>query len=322
MLTIEQRLARDPNLIKHRENAVKFNLKHFPATVNDPFHGFIEAQKYLIHPNENVARPRKGTGLLVLSNHISYNDAFGAPLNFMSAGHMLDMQLTIPVARHINLFVMGLNGYFRTGFNALPITTPDTMQSYKKPGWKQILFLAEFAHIMYFGQNIQPDESRPSFKQAWKKARKNSQNDRQGRGLDMMVKDAIETLKSGGIVFMFPQGGRRSYIWEAGKDDTAVGMMVNRALKVGVKDFGILNMGIGLAGVTDYAEHKGFNQGIMHNVSIGKLYSLAEAQADVLSQNISLDSWAFNQIGLLVPPEYHHPPSGVIFDASSQASAK
>lgn len=131
-----------------------------------------------------------------------------------------------------------------------------------------------------------------------------------GQGLRDYINSATETLRQGGVVALFPQATRMSYLPEPGEYDKAMEFLMTRTTKAGVKDFGILPVGFGLEGDEDYKKRTGLNIGVTYEVTIGKLWLRNDALQSAEDTKRSLDGWIIDQLKQLVPDNYRTiPPS-------------
>lgn len=137
-----------------------------------------------------------------------------------------------------------------------------------------------------------------------------------GQGLRDYMISATETLQRGGIVALFPQATRMSYLPEPDEYDKAMEFLMKRTTKAGVNDFGILPVGFGVKGVEDYTELRGLNWDKTYEVNIGKLWLKNDVIQSAEDMQRSLDGWGMDQLKQLVPENYpKNPSSGDIFTA-------
>lgn len=133
-----------------------------------------------------------------------------------------------------------------------------------------------------------------------------------GSGTSPVVyaREAIATLKAGGIVLLAPQAGRRPLLGEPQMHP--VSLLLAQAQRQRVRNVALLFIGLGIAGVTDYALEKvgGLNPCRRYEICVGHTFTLAEAleSAGKLRQ---VDAWAYRQLRNWVPATYRgdkHPP--------------
>jgi hypothetical protein len=127
---------------------------------------------------------------------------------------------------------------------------------------------------------------------------------RLGQGLKEYVDEAMITLSTGGILVLFPQAERQSYLGVAGEDTKAMSLLVNRTSKAHIDNYVILPIGFSMSGVTDYEKAKGPNIGKTYDVSVGRLWTKEEMLSDARCSGLSIDGWAFGQLEPLVPAAY------------------
>lgn len=125
----------------------------------------------------------------------------------------------------------------------------------------------------------------------------------QGTGLPDYINSSLQTLKQGGIVLLAPQAGRRERL---GKPDKTMRLFMLLANRHKVNKFGILFIGLGIEGITDYSEISagGLNIGKTYEINIGPTFTQEEAILDAGRQNLDLDTWVFSQLAPLVPESY------------------
>jgi len=137
-----------------------------------------------------------------------------------------------------------------------------------------------------------------------------------GEGLRDYIISATDTLKRGGVVALFPQATRMSYLPEPDEYDKAMEFLMLRTSRAGVNDFGILPVGFGIEGARDYKKLTGFNIRKTYKINIGKLWTKNEALQMADETQRSMDGWAVDQLKLLVPENYTKiPQTGDIFTA-------
>jgi hypothetical protein len=127
---------------------------------------------------------------------------------------------------------------------------------------------------------------------------------RLGQGLREYVLTATETLKSGGILVLFPQAERQPTLGTVDESATSMSLLINRTTKTDVDNYFVLPIGFGISGVEDYSQVRGANIGKTYDVSIGRLWAKNEMVSDAARSGISLDAWAFGQLRQLVPNAY------------------
>lgn len=125
----------------------------------------------------------------------------------------------------------------------------------------------------------------------------------QGTGLPHYINFSLQTLKHGGIVLLAPQAGRRERLGEPNK---TMRLFMLQAKRRGVNNFGMLFIGLGIKGTTDYSERSagGLNIGKTYEINIGPTFTQEEAILDAGRQNLDLDAWVFSQLAHLVPESY------------------
>ncbi len=127
-------------------------------------------------------------------------------------------------------------------------------------------------------------------------------------GLRDYIDGAIEVLGKGGVVVLFPQATRREKLTMPTGQDIALEMLVRRAERSGVSNFGILPVGFGIPGVKDYSKVNRFNMFRHVEVNIGRFWPKDTARAVTQASGLTMDQWIVRELGDLVQPEYNNLP--------------
>ena len=133
-----------------------------------------------------------------------------------------------------------------------------------------------------------------------------SGEERLGTGIRDYLNTAVDSLKDGGIVLIAPQGSRKSQLGRP--IGHPVGIIISRANRKGVHNFGILCFGLGMPGVVSYDKKSigGSNLFRRFDLRIGQPYIADEAVK--LAGGIDLlDAWIFEELADLVPDVYRGP---------------
>jgi len=124
-----------------------------------------------------------------------------------------------------------------------------------------------------------------------------------GAGMRDYLNAATSTLDDGDIVLLAPQGGRKNRLGEP--VGHPVGIIITHASRSQIHNFGILCVGVGLKGATDY-DRKTVSGKLLFRwfeMRIGAPASVEQVVEEAGGVD-QVDTWVFEQLGELVPPAY------------------
>lgn len=124
------------------------------------------------------------------------------------------------------------------------------------------------------------------------------------------ARQAIGTLRGGGIVLLAPQAGRRPVLGEPRM--RPVSLLLAQARRQRVRDVALFFVGLGIAGENDYTLENvgGLNPGRRYEVRIGHTYTLDEA-LECAGGLRGLDAWVYRELRRWVPAPYTRLPAVV-----------
>jgi len=146
-----------------------------------------------------------------------------------------------------------------------------------------------------------------------------------GAAVRAYLESAVNALEAGSIVFIAPQGGRKSCLREP--VGHPVGSIISLARQKRVHNFGILILGLSVPGVTSYdqASVRGLNVFRKYGLSVSHPYRADEA-VELAGGVDSVDTWIFGKMAELLPATYGslqiEPTADVDLDRSAPAVEK
>lgn len=238
---------------------------------------------------------KDGMGLVIILNHPSAGDHLRVAHALFENEVLRNAQISIGIAHHQYPYpVAKLMDY--TGVDAHGIVTENTMRKGKNrlhPTQKAgLLFDFAKSHIPWNGHS---EKERISAKTRWQNRNKPL---RQMHGGADYVRSAVETLNTGGVVFLGPQG-KRSTILEPWEGDP-VEMLLKRVADR--KNIGFLFVGVDARGGSE-----GFNPEHVYRISIGSAIPYEELASFAAEKALSIDESVFVKLNETVPEEYRLP---------------
>ncbi len=143
-----------------------------------------------------------------------------------------------------------------------------------------------------------------------------------GAAVRAYLDSAVNALEAGSIVFIAPQGGRKSCLREP--VGHPVGSIITLARQKGVHNYGILILGLSVPGVTSYgqASVRGLNVFRKYGLGISLPYHADEA-VELAGGINSVDGWIFRKMAELLPASYRNllteSAGPAVLDRSAQA---
>ena len=214
----------------------------------------------------------EGYGSLIVLNHFSKGDPQRIIFTVAASPVLRDRPIIAPIGVHQ---YKGWNNplYGLMGLTVYPITTTDT-EDYvnrhpeEKPKYQQALTRKGYAEL-----------------------------------LNGYYNHAIDTLSTGGVVILFPQGGRRSSLDNV---TTAVSSLINRTNRAGVDRFAVMFMGVGMKGLENYQDEgiRGLNMGSVYEFTPGRVLTKVELTGEARERGITVDQLTLEELKLVVPPSY------------------
>jgi hypothetical protein len=141
-----------------------------------------------------------------------------------------------------------------------------------------------------------------------------------GAAVQTYLESAVSALEAGSIVFIAPQGGRKSRL--RAPVGHPVGSIITLAEQKCIHNYGILILGLSVPGATSYdqASVRGLNVFRKYGLGISQPYRADEA-VELAGGIDSVDAWIFGKMAELLPAAYRDlrtEPSGpAILDRSA-----
>lgn len=129
----------------------------------------------------------------------------------------------------------------------------------------------------------------------------------QESGLERYLASAVESLRTGGVVLLAPQGRRRALLG-APPFGRPMELLLGAALDAGLERVALLFMGLSIPGTTTYDRRVvgGLNLFRQYEARYGMPVTLRQALEEAGGRE-GLDRWTFDRLAGLVPPAYVRP---------------
>lgn len=233
-------------------------------------------RRTLIQPEHGLSRPQElaeqGYGNLFLFSHFSSSDIPIAFATVFENPQLRQREVLIPAALHQYYSWYKPVGRL-TGIEVCPIVTDDTEQYVKEHPLKE----AKFKEAL----------TREGF----------------ATYLTTYINRALDILDNGGIVIMFPQGGRRPSLDSI---TPAVQMLITRSNRAKIDRFAITFIGLGIKGEQDYQRKdiKGYNLFKTYEERVGRTLTKGELKATTEEFGKSIDDIVGEELRAIVPTSY------------------